>query len=223
MKKTLFLITGLLAFEIFSFRSAAQEAAKTGFNVNIDIFSSYIWRGTRLGTGPHIQPSVTYSAGGFTAGVWGSFNAAGYSEADPYISYKFPFGLSLGVTDYYYPGFKFSDFSTGTGSHAIELNAGFSKGVVNLSANYIVNEAGNAGSYGKDVYFEAGGTFSSFSIFAGAGNGWHTSNGKFNLCNVGISTVKKIAITDRFSLPLTGKIIFNPDRQDLFVVAGFSF
>jgi hypothetical protein len=35
--------------------------------------------------------------------VWGSFDAAGYTETDPYISYTLPFGLSIGMTDYYYP------------------------------------------------------------------------------------------------------------------------
>jgi hypothetical protein len=127
------------------------------------------------------------------------------------------------MTDYYYPGLKFSDVSVETGSHAFELNAGFKKGGLNLSANYIINEAGGAGSAGNDLYFEAGYGFSSFNIFAGAGNGWHTSDRKFNLCHVGIGTVKVINITDRFSVPLTGKVIYNPEREDLFVVAGFSF
>lgn len=223
MKKTLLLIIILVAFEASSFSGEGQEPAKKGFNVSADIFSNYIWRGTRLGTGPHIQPAVTFSTGGFTAGVWGSFNASGYSEADPYISYTFPFGLSLGIIDYYYPGLKFSDVSVETGSHAFELNTGYKKGGFNISGNYIFNEAGGAGSAGNDLYFEAGYSFSSFNIFAGAGNGWHTSDREFNLCHLGIGTVKVINITDKFSIPMTGRIIFNPDREDLFVVVGFSF
>lgn len=213
----------LIAFQACPYILRGQETERSAFNVTADVYSSYIWRGSRLGTGPHIQPAVTFSTGGFTAGVWGSFNSSGYAEADPYFLYAFPFGLSLGATDYYYPGLKFSDVSVETGSHAFELNAGFKKGGLSLSANYILNEAGGAGSAGDDLYFEAGYGFSSFNIFAGAGNGWHTSDGKFNLCHVGIGTVKEIAVTDRFSLPLTGKIIVNPEREDLYVVVGFTF
>lgn len=191
--------------------------------VNTDIYTNYIWRGTRFGNGPHIQPSVKFVSGGLTVGVWGSFSLEGYSEADPYISLTLPFGLSLGLTDYYYPGLKLSDVSVESGSHALELNGGFSKGILNLSANYVLNKAGGAGSAGNDLYFQTGLAFSNFSVFAGAGNGWHTSTGKFNLCNLGIGTVKELTLNDKFSIPLTGQLIINPEREQLYVVAGFSF
>ena len=60
------------------------------FSVGADLYSNYIWRGTKFGQGPSIQPSVKFVTGGFTAGVWGSFDAIGYAEADPYISYTLP-------------------------------------------------------------------------------------------------------------------------------------
>jgi hypothetical protein len=82
----------------------AQEDEKTSpFTAGADFYSNYVWRGTKFGTGPAFQPSVKYTSGGLTIGVWGSFDASGYTEADPYISFSLPFGLSLGLTDYYYP------------------------------------------------------------------------------------------------------------------------
>jgi hypothetical protein len=60
-------------------------------------------------------------------------------------------------------------------------------------------------------------------LFAGGGNGWHTKDGEFDLCNVGISTTKEIKLSDSFSIPVSGQIIVNPDREQLFVVVGFSF
>src|SRR5512138_2929449 len=133
MKKTCSLFVGFLFVLSFSSITANGQAGdKIKFSTGLDIYSNYIWRGSKLGTGPSLQPSVTLTAGGLTIGVWGAFDANGYSEADPYLSYSFPFGLSLGVTDYYYPSLKLSDFSDSTGSHAIELNAGFTTGGLSL-------------------------------------------------------------------------------------------
>jgi hypothetical protein len=51
---------------------------------------------------------------------FGSFDASGFMEADPYISFLLPMGLSFGLTDYSYPGLEFFDVSTETGSQALE-------------------------------------------------------------------------------------------------------
>jgi hypothetical protein len=170
-----------------------------------------------------LQPSIKFSTGGFSVGVWGSFDVNGYAEADPYVSYSFPFGLSLGLTDYYFPGLPFFETSVASGSHAFEINSGYTTGGLSLNANYILNEAGGVASAGGDMYFQAGYAFKSFSLFAGAGNGWHTSNGEFNLCNVGIGTSKTIEVTEKFSIPVSGQVILNPEREQLYMVVAFSF
>lgn len=217
--------TALLAVISFAASLTALEAQDNGpeFDVTADLYSNYIWRGSRLGTGPHVQPGIKFVTGNLTLGVWGSFNTEGYSEADPYISFALPLGFTLGVTDYYYPDLRLSDVSKSTGSHALEINGGYTINGFSLGANYIVNEAGGAGSMGGDVYFQAGYAFEVVSFFAGAGNGWHTEDQKFNICNIGASIVKVIQITEKFSLPLTGQLIINPDKDQLFLLAGFSF
>lgn len=226
MKNPKFLIAVVvLLFEINLLNLQAQEheVQNQKFNVNVDLYSNYIWRGSKLGTGPAVQPSVKFSSGGLTIGVWGSFDADGYTEADPYFSYSFPFGLSLGMTDYYLPDLPLFETSAASGSHALEMNGGFTKGGFSLSANIILNEAGGIASAGGDKYFQIGYAFKYVNIFAGAGDGWHTSDGEFNLCNIGIGSSKVIRITDSFSVPLTGQVIFNPDKEKLYLVAGFSF
>ena len=160
------------------------------------------------------------------------FDASGYTETDPYISYSFPFGLSLGVTDYYYPthidstgslvGSDVFDFDKETGFHVFEINAGYAFKGLSLSANYILNESGGALSSGADMYFQAGYTFSNFNVSIGAGDGWHTADTEFNICHIAIGTTKTIAVTDKFSVPVTGSVILNPDKKQLFVVVGFS-
>ncbi len=226
MKKLKFLNAGLVLVVLinsFTMKVVAQEETDRRFNVNADLYSSYIWRGSLLGQGPAFQPSVSFSDGGLTIGVWGSFDASGYTEADPYISYSFPFGLTLGITDYYLPDLPLSETSRVAGSHALELNCGFELGGFSLSANYIVNEAGGIGSAGADKYFQIGYAFKDVGFFAGAGDGWHTSDGEFSICNLGLSVSKEIEVTERFSIPVTGQVVVNPESEKLFVVVGISF
>ncbi len=224
MKRQWLLFTGVLAGILFSTGMKAQEEeSPSKFTAGADLYSNYVWRGSKLGTGPAVQPTVKFVTSGLTIGVWGSFDAHGYAEVDPYISYAFDFGLSLGMTDYYYPGQEFFDVSDSTGSQAFEINVGYAIKGLSLSANYILNEAGGAASVGGDKYFQAAYAFKHFSLFLGAGDGWHTSDGDFAICNVGIGTTKEIKITDSFSIPVTGQVILNPEKEQLYVVVGFSF
>jgi len=219
-KKITLIVFAVLAICSLNVRAQeVQEEKKSPFSVGADFYSNYVWRGSALGTGPAFQPSVKFNKGGLTIGVWGSFDASGYAEADPYISYAFK-GFSIGLTDYYYPraGGSFTADST----NALEINAGYTIGGLSLSANYIINEASVAASAGEDKYFQAGYAFSNFNISVGAGDGWHTSNGKFNVCHVALGTGKVIKITDSFSIPVTGQVIFNPEKNKFYMVVGFS-
>ncbi len=206
----------------------AQENDTTSpFSVNIDIYSSYVWRGT-LFSGPSFQPSVSWEHQGFKIGAWASQDFAGtYNEADLYASYSFNFGLSCGITDYYYPGLSYTDFSDTTGSHAYEINIGYSLRKLSMAANYVLNQAGGAGSAGGDIYVELKYNFKYFGLFAGAGNGWLTiedpgRGDEFGLVNIGVSTSKELKINDHFSIPVTGSVIWNPQAEQFFIVAGFS-
>lgn len=191
-----------------------------------DLVSSYVWRGTQY-AGFSVQPSVTYTDGGFSLGAWGSVGVKNsdvfaYREMDLFASYAFDFGLTLGLTDYYYPGTDYFDVSEVTGAHGFEVNLGYAIKDFSLSANYMLNQAGGAETAGGDTYFELGYAFKTFSIFAGAGSGWHTPDGSFGLVNVGLKTTKEIKFSDSFSLPLTGSVVLNPTTQQFYVVAGIS-
>jgi hypothetical protein len=204
--------------------NAQEEKSNSPFSVGADFVSNYVWRGTKLGTGPNIQPYVEFGIAGLKVGSWGSFafNTTSVVENDFYLSYDFDFGLSLGVTDYYYQGPLFN-FTDSLGSHAVELNGSYEIAGLSLSANYIINEAGGAGSAGGDIYFEAMYSFENFDVFLGAGDGWHTTTGSFEVVNVGISTSKEIKITENFSLPVFGSVIVNPQQEVAYVIAGFTF
>ena len=220
LKNALYLFVGLLLVCTLNPDTAkAQE-----FDTGVDLYSTYVFRGVAF-SGPSIQPYVEFSAGGFAIGAWGAQGIDGYAgepgfqEMDLYAVYEFDFGLSIGVTDYYYPGTEYFDGD----SHAFELNVGLDIENFSLSGNYILNEAEGAGSAGSDLYFEAGLNIGAVDLFVGAGDGWHSSDGDFALVNVGIGTSKEIRITDSFSIPLSGAVILNPDTEQFYIVAGISF
>lgn len=215
--------TTLFAIFIAGTQLYAQESNSSPWSAGADLLSSYIWRGTRQGSGPHIQPAIEFSRGSFTAGAWGTFDFHGYEEVDLWFGFELPGGFTIGMQDYYLPELPYFDYSYADGAHAFEVNLDWESENGWLSANYIINEAGGAGSYGNDLYFEAGLSFEYFSLFLGAGNGWHTESGGFNICNLGLEVCRDLEISEKFSIPITGQLIFNPDREQLLLAAGFSF
>ena len=66
--------------------NAQEEEKSSPFDVGGDLVSSYLWRGTKYGTGPAIQPYLSYSIGGFEIGGWGNycFTSNEAAEADLY-------------------------------------------------------------------------------------------------------------------------------------------
>ncbi len=206
---------------------AQENDIDSPLSVNIDFYSSYVWRGTSF-SGPSVQPSISWQHHGLSIGAWASQDFAGtYKEADLSASYSFKSGLRLGITDYYYPGLDYFDYSDTTGSHAYEINLGYDISGLSLSANFVLNKAGGAASTGGDTYFELKYNFKNVNVFAGMGNGWLTvekpgKNDKFGLVNVGGSAVKEVKINDKISIPLTGSVIWNPQAKQFFIVAGFS-
>ena len=200
----------------------AVENVKAQFSAGVDLYSSYVWRGTQFGKGPAVQPSVGYSAGGFSVGAWGSVCTSDLEgfEMDLSAGYDFDFGLSLLVTDYYFG----IDPTSGAGwltsdMHSIEPSISYSIGNFSLTGAYM---KGLGSSNISDVYFEAGYSFKSVSLFVGAGDGQYTSDSNFNVCNVGISTSKEIKVTDDFSIPVSGSVILNPSTEGFFIVVGIS-
>ena len=209
----------------------AATAAKAQFSVGADLVSRYVFRGVDFGDAPAIQPTIEYAAGNFAIGAWGSYSlsangSTGFAsmiEADLYASYSFDFGLSLGLTDYYYPGSKWGEFGDEISSHALELNLGFETSGLSLAANYMLNNSVNgAGAEDGTLYFEAGYGFKNVDVFVGAGDGWHSDDTEFAVVNVGLGTSKEIKFSETFSLPVFGQVILNPNTEQLHLVVGIS-
>jgi len=215
MKKvSLFLFAAILFAG--SVACSAQET-KGAWSAGADVVSSYIWRGSKAGAFS-IQPTVKYTSGVFSVGAWGSGDLVTGSpeEADLFTSISLKSGLSFGLTDYHYNTTKlFADKA-----HAIEGNLGYTKGNFSISGNYIFNAA--SGAIGDDKYFEAGYQFKTVKFFVGAGDGWYTNDASFQVCNIGITATKTLKFSETFSIPLTGSVIINPNKEQIFYVIGIS-
>lgn len=203
---------------VFTLLAICTLKVNAQWTAGADVVSSYIWRGSKAGAFS-IQPTVKYTSGIFSVGAWGSgdLTTGAPEEADLFATLAFKSGLTLGLTDYHYNSSKF--FAENV--HAMEANLGYAIGKLSLSGNYIFNAA--SGAVGNDKYFEAACQFSSVKLFAGAGDGWYTSDGSFQVCNLGVTTTKTLKITDSFSIPFTGSVIFNPNKEQIFYVVGMSF
>ena len=219
----------------------AQEEESSPVDLGLDIYSSYIWRGAKFGSGPAFQPWLEASAGNLAIGAWGSINSSTDEafEMDLYLSYSFDFGLSIGVTDYYF-GYTDGDsigvdddggtvfeqlgyFAYDNG-HYIEPMISFEAGDLSLTAAYMFAPGFDDG----DTYLEASYSIKGVSLTVGLGDGAYTATdtdpeGDFNLCNISIGTSKEVKITDSFSLPLSGSVTLNPATEGFFITVGMSF
>ena len=219
MKKTLLIaVSMLLMVTLFTPSAKAQE-----WDTGLDIYSSYIWRGAKFGSGPAFQPYVEMSAGGFALGAWGSVSASADEalEMDLYASYSIG-AVSLTLTDYYFGG----DWMEYSSMHSLEPSVALSLGDFSLMAAYMfLPEGDDAGtSFGEegDLYLEAGYSFGSVDVGLGMGDGQYTDDGDFNVCVLSVGTSKDIEVTETFTLPVSGAVILNPSTGDFFITVGIS-
>jgi len=224
MKKTLLIAASmLLMVTMFTPSAKAQE-----WDTGLDIYSSYIWRGAKFGSGPAFQPYVEFGAGGFVIGAWGSVSASSDEalEMDLYAAYEFALGesstLGITLTDYYFGG-DWTKFSQEDGVHFLEPMVSLGLGGLSLTGAYMFYDgAGTDGDGSGDMYLEAAYDFGTFGLTLGGGNGQYTDDTEFSICNIGISTSKEIAITETFTLPVSGAVILNPSTGGFFITVGLS-
>lgn len=132
--KKLFSLIAIIA--LMPLCAMAQDKAEADFEITM--LSKYIWRGQQKG-GVSIQPGATLSWKGAFVNVEGSKGFDNKEEElDINIGYQFPFGLNIGVSDYWnYEDrnlgqyFLYRDKET---SHQLEGNIGYSCRYFDLQA-----------------------------------------------------------------------------------------
>ena len=211
----------MVALAIFALPALAEVG------VGVDAVSKYVWRGTAVGSGVAIQPSVDlglssegglFAEGSTTLGLWGSYSLVDAVNDEINIALSQGLGFAtLSVTDYYFPGaagtgagnsfFEFAD----DGGHALEV--GLSVDVANASlfvGRYV------SGAATDDTYAELSYPLSDdFSLVLGVGDGALATGGDFALVNAGIAITGDSGYGASFTV--------NPDAETAFFVVSKSW
>jgi len=243
IKRILLLLLLLAGTEVFT-QDQTQPDDENSFTVGSDFVSRYYWRGQILADAPCIQPSATFTMGGFSLGLWGSyaFDDA-YSianEVNFIAAYTFTIPLEMNITigleDYYYPNaglgflnFRNHDDPLGPGAHMVAASLAFEgpeSFPISLTTNVNVYNDPGYNTYFEVAYpWEIGGT--SVSIFAGVTPGSSKNfdyyfTDEFALVNAGVTLSRDIRITESFSLPVSVTLGINPKLDVSQLVFGIT-
>lgn len=225
----------LLVTAILMLPTSFQAQEKIKAEVGADIVSGYIWRGQDLGN-VSIQPSVSLGYQGFSLTGWGSvgIDKNDTKEFDLTLGYAIG-GFSVSVTDYWFNGGEgYFHYDSQHTAHVFEAQLGYDFGFI--AANWYTNFAGNDGTDKKgeraySSYFSLSAPFRLGGLRWTAEVGatpWTTTfynNGStgFQVSTVSLSAEKELVLTDRYSLPLFARVIWNPATEGAYFVFGINF
>lgn len=230
--------------------SNAQEESETGntmVEAGADIVSAYIWRGIAFDNSPNIQGWGFWGYKNFAMGAWGSVSFTGqYFEPNLWLSYQLG-NLNLTVTDVD-AGFGegFFNYHPDETAHILDASLAYQ-----LSEKFPLKLTGSVIFYGFDKAIEGYDPATGEPILESDNNysgylelslpieineneleftfgaATHESivygvDG-FGIINLGAKISKTIAITEKFSLPLSFEFIANPDANRVFTVFSLSF
>lgn len=215
------------------------------FKVSGDVVSSYVWRGA-YNAGASIQPTLGMAIKNFSLTVWGSKEISGlHKEIDITAAYSFG-RFTVSVADYWWEGDKFWELEDNMSAKYFNLDNHDTRHRLEAALAYMISEkfplsiAWNTMFWGADKnykdgkqnyssYVELNYPFSVKSVALMATVGFTPYESKnmygtsgFDVCNVALGASKEIRLSDRFSLPIFTKVIFNPAAEDAHVVFGFT-
>ena len=220
-KKFLGVMAALVIFAVPAFADTT---------VGVDAVSKYVWRGTAVGSGVAVQPSVDYTLntgsglfaeGGTTVGLWGSYSLVNGVNDEINIALAQTVGsATITVTDYYFPfaageertreGNSFFEFAD-DGGHAVEVGASVDVANASLFLGRFIS-----GATKEDTYAELSYPLSDdFSLVLGVGDGALAAEGDFALVNAGLAVTGDSGYGASFTV--------NPDAETAFFVVSKSW
>ncbi len=242
-----FRIYFIAAVTVLTAVTAPAQDKGVSFSGGSDLVSSYIWRGV-YEAGVSLQPTMTVSAGCFSATAWGSVDFASTSYKEMDITLACTLGpVTLSLADLYWEGGAGSRdpierhyFSFGSRSpHRIEAGASWEvsdKFPLTLSWYTILfgpADVNSRGSRAYSSYFEIAYPFQVKSIDMKAGVGMVPWNAygtygvdrDFYVQNVFLNAGKtwNVGENDGMNIGLFTNLIWNPALDDVNFVGGISF
>lgn len=230
------------AFQLF----AQEVKEKAELNLGADFMSRYVWRGVDYGRSPSIQLYLAVATGKFEFGAWGAFTTNGLNiqETDLYVTYSFSDALSFTLTNYFFTDDgldenNYFNLDNGRTGHAVEVLVSYS-----LPGSIPISITGGTIFYGADkVNYYQGNDLSNdelnYSTYLEFGYstsisgkeietfmGLTTHNGlygdDFGIVNLGITGSDEVKITEVYALPISCSLVFNPQKQNIYIVFGIT-
>lgn len=247
MKYRIIVIITALAAMLTADLACAQERKGVQISGGGDLVSSYIWRGV-YEAGTSFQPTLTLTAGNFSATAWGSvdFASTSYKEMDLTLAYSLG-PVTISLADLYWEGSAASRdlishnyFHFGSDSpHRVEAGINWcvsEKIPITLSWYTVLFGAADVNTKGDRAYasyFEAAYPFSVKSVDMKAGIGmvpWNAygtygADRDFYVQNIFINAGKmwNIKGVESMQLGIFTNLIWNPAMEDVNFVGGISF
>lgn len=218
MPKSVFVIIFLWLLVLFVH---AQDTS-IAFTGRIDLVNQNVWRGCYQ-AGASIQPEAVVSYRHWEFSVWGATDfEVTEKEIDWTVTYKWN-NFSIGITDYWFGG-ETDPYSNGH-IPEIHLKYGFSGIPVTLAFHSVI--------YGDDKqfspYLEGNYAFKwndwRFEFAAGI-TPWRNTmlnTGGFACTSLSAGVRKTLPISGVFSAEVFADLIYNPDADNAFWIAGVSF
>ena len=213
-------------FSVMVTLSILAAPALAEVEVGVDAVSKYVWRGTAVGSGVAIQPSVDYTVeaiggivaeGNTTIGLWGNYSLANGTNDEINIAFNQTVGsATVTVTDYYFPfaaageGNSFFEFAD-DGGHAVEVGASVDVANASLFLGRFVSGATKDDTYAELTYPLS----DDFSLVLGVGDGALAAEGDFALVNAGLAVTGDSGYGASFTV--------NPDAETAFFVVSKSW
>jgi len=234
--KTILLFIILALFCLSSKAKAQDSTANWKLHSELDIASRYIWRGSSFSKSPCFQPFVEFTKGGFFVNTWGSYTFAAekFQEADISIGYNFKHA-TLMLSDYFSPidtgatANTYFDYKRSSTRHNYDLQLSFneiagSQLCILFSTIIYGYEEYDYKSYSTYIELSYNAKTENYTIKPFLGltpmDGYYAS--KFAFINCGMTIGKEIQISDRYKIPVKTSLVFNPDKQDVFLAVVLS-
>lgn len=240
--------TSITTNETRSVNNWGAKLQSSNFHLSLDLQTKYMWRGMEMMTeesSPVVFPGINYQWKGLYAYAMGGYAVNGkYAEVDLGVSYTWK-GLTLGLSDYYYPTVNGKDDEYVGGKHNghwLEACITYAPEKVPLWITVSNFFAGDDDAYDDDsenkkqaysTYMEVGTYYDfldnnrlSLAVGMTPNKSCYTNyQKKFAVCNIDLKYTYNVQFKNGWTLPLSAEYIYNPsfDKSYVNFIANFAF
>lgn len=234
--------------EPHSVNNWGAKLKSSNFHLGLDLQTKYMWRGMEMmseESSPVVFPGINYQWKGLYAYAMGGYAINGkYAEVDLGVSYTWK-GLTVGLSDYYYPTVNGKDDEYIGGKHNghwLEASITYAPEKVPLwitVSNFfagdddVYSDASENEKQAYSTYMEVGTYYDflnnnrlSLAVGMTPNKSCYTNyQKKFAVCNLDLKYTYNVQFKNGWTLPLSAEYIYNPsfDKSYVNFIANFAF